>query len=186
MKSKKIREMKNFVEIPEGIEIVIEEDGTITVKKGSEQLEKDFSRISVKKEKDKVIFGQGSRGRKQEKKIIGTYVAHLNNMIQGLGEKFLYKLKICSVHFPMNVSIEKDSSELVIKNFLGEKKARKARILDGVEVKIKGEEIVVESNSKEGAGQTAANFEKITKVRSRDRRIFQDGIFITEKPGRKI
>ena len=185
MKTKKTKEMNNFVEIPEGIEIVVE-GSNIIVKKGSEQLEKDFSRIPIKEDKNKIIFDSGKRMRKHEKKLIGTYVAHLKNMIKGIEEKFTYKLKICSVHFPMNVSVDKNSSELIIKNFLGERKPRKAKILDKVEVNIKGEEIIVESHNKEGAGQTAANFEKITKVRSRDRRIFQDGIFITEKPGRKI
>ena len=54
----------------------------------------------------------------------------------------------------------------------------------GVEVKVDKENIEIKSDNIERAGQSAANIEKGTKVRNKDRRIYQDGIFITEKPGR--
>ena len=116
--------------------------------------------------------------------MFGTLKAHFNNMIKGLTEKFKYKLQIANVHFPMNVSVDKNANELVVKNFLGEKKDRRIKLVEGVDVKVNGEVIELESINIEKAGQCAANIEKGAKVRNKDRRIFQDGIFIVEKPGR--
>lgn len=84
----------------------------------------------------------------------------------------------------MNVSVEKGN--VIVKNFLGEKMARVARILEGSEVKVNGDEIIVTSVNKETAGQTASNIEQCTRVTNKDRRIFQDGIYITQKGGKSV
>ena len=114
---------------------------------------------------------------------MNTLAAHINNMIKGVQHKFEYKLKVCFSHFPITIEIKENEAN--IKNFLGEKTPRKAKILDDVEVKIDKDIVEIISNNRESAGQTAANFEKATWIRMRDRRIFQDGIFITHKPGRE-
>lgn len=59
-------------------------------------------------------------------------------------------------------------------------------MLDGVEIEVKKDSITLKSINKEAAGQTAANFEKATKIRNRDRRVFQDGLFIINKCGKDI
>lgn len=124
------------------------------------------------------------KANKNDYKKIASFVAHAKSLFAGLGEEYIYQLEAVNVHFPM--TLKKEGSELIINNFLGEKKPRKAKILAHVNVDVKGTKITISSPNRELAGQTAANFERATKVRGRDRRIFQDGIFITSKPGRKL
>lgn len=121
---------------------------------------------------------------KKEKKLLNTMVAHIRNMMKGVTEGHLYKLKVCSGHFPMNITIK--GNDFSIKNFLGEKIPRAIKIKEGAEVKLNGDMIEVTSCSKETAGQTAADIEQLTRITNRDRRIFQDGIYIIEKDGKKI
>jgi large subunit ribosomal protein L6 len=45
---------------------------------------------------------------------------------------------------------------------------------------------VLTGSDLEQVSQTAANIERATKIRGFDPRVFQDGIYITEKAGRPI
>jgi large subunit ribosomal protein L6 len=129
------------------------------------------------------FYARGKEGKitKKEKRVIGTFAAHISNLIIGITDGFEYKLKICSGHFPMNVKVE--SEEVVIKNFLGEKVPRRARISSGVSVDIKGDIISVKATDIDAVSQTAARIEQSTRITNRDRRVFQDGCYITEKAG---
>ena len=178
------QEIVETIEIPEGIEIEILNDSVIA-KKNSKKNELKFKEISIEKEGNLLkLFIK--KGNKNSRRLIKTMTAHINNIFHGFDKPFVYKLQIASVHFPMNVTYDSNKREILIKNFLGEKNNRKAGIEDGVDVKIEKDIILLTSYNKESAGQSAANIERATKIKSRDRRVFQDGIYIVEKAGRKL
>jgi len=169
------------IEVPKEMEAEVK-GREIKIKKGDKEICKNIP-MSIKKNENKIIINV-KKATKNEKKLIGTTASIIKNMISGLNEDFVYKLKICSVHFPMNVTIE--NGKVMIKNFLGETKPRVVKVLEEADVKIEGDVIEVKSSDKEIAGQMAADIEAATKVKKRDRRIFQDGIYMTEKAGREI
>lgn len=177
-------DLKEEVEVPEKVQISIDK-GIFTVKGDKGECKKSLGRpsINIKQENNKVIFF-AKKATRREKKLMYTLVAHLKNMIKGVQEPHVYILKICSGHFPMTVELK--GKDLSVKNFFGEKIPRVSKIRDGVEVKIDGDKITITSVDIELAGQTAANLEQLTKIRDRDRRIFQDGIYITDKRGTPI
>ena len=178
------KNLSRVIEIPEGIEVVINSDEVI-VKGNDNEIVKRFDKGKILLAvADNKVMVSAKGATRRESKMIGTIWACINNMIKGISENFVYTLEICNVHFPMNVKVE--GNKVIIKSFIGETVKRVARILPRVNVDIKGNKITVSSCDIEAAGQTAANLEKATKLTGRDRRIFQDGIFVTEKPRRKI
>ncbi len=172
------------VEIPNGINVNVE-GSTIKVRGSKEEIIKKInsSRIKIKNENNKLNFSVEGSSRK-DKDILNTIVAHFRNMLEGANSTYTYKLKVCSGHFPMNVTVDKE--KVIIKNFIGEKLPRVAKIIQGVQVKVNGDIIIVESNDKDKAGQVSANIEIATKIPHKDRRVFQDGIFLVEKAGEII
>ena len=175
------KEIIKEIEIPEGINVEI--DGTKLVVEGPEgknQRNYKMPNVSVVKNGNKVIVSS-KKATKNEKKLVNSFAAHVKNMIDGVQKKFEYKLKICFSHFPITVEVK--GKEIIIKNFLGEKIPRKTTIPEGVEVDVNKDVVTVKSTDLEKAGQVAANFEVATRIRNRDKRVFQDGIFITSKAG---
>jgi len=178
------KEIFQKIEIPEGVEIHIAGDAiTVKGKEGENKRSFDLGGLVFEKEGNTVRIGH-KKSTKKEKKMINTIVAHIKNMIKGVQKKFEYKLKIVFCHFPITVEIK--GREVLIKNFLGEKTPRKTQIPEGVDVKVDKDIITINSTDKELAGKAAANFETATRIRMRDRRVFQDGIFMTNKAGREI
>ena len=182
--TKEWRSMEYTVEIPqEGVQVEYNFPN-VTVKgdKGEITRKLRFPNVEITVEGSQVKIST-SRYTKKLKKIMSTYRAHINNMITGVTEGFEYKLKVVYAKFPMTVEL-KDST-LIVKNFLGEKVPRVVKIpQDIVKVEVKGEDITVTGIDKEECGKIAALIEQSTRINHLDRRVIQDGIYITNKPHR--
>ncbi len=180
---KKKKKIEEIIKIPEEIEVSIDKEIKIYGKKG-EIKKKIFDRdIKIgKREKDIVISSE--KNTKREKKKVGSFKAHIKNMIKGAIDGHSYKLKICASHFPMNVSVEGD--KFIVKNFLGEKVPRVLKLKEKDLVKIEGDKILVEGVDKEIVAQTAASIEQLCKIKNKDKRIFQDGCYIISKDEKEI
>lgn len=167
------------VQIPDDVEVEIN-GAMIHVKGPKGKLERTLAhpRLTIEKKNNKVEV-KCEIPRKKEIALVGTFAAHIRNMIKGARKGFEYKMKIRYSHFPMKVSVKDD--EVIIENFLGEKHPRKAKIFGNVAVTVQQDEITLTGTTKEDIGQTAANIERATRVRRRDIRVFQDGIYITTK-----
>ena len=174
--------IKNTVDILEGVQVEVNKS-RVKVTGSLGTLEREFPHPDIKivKKENQVVFEVAASTKKQ-KTMVNTFKAHLINMMKGVTKSYTYKLKVCSGHFPMTVALEGD--KLTIKNFLGEKSPRKAYLIPGIKVEINGNDINVTGINKEETGQTAANIERSTRITNKDRRRFQDGIYITEKPKR--
>lgn len=179
-----LQKLEETLSVPEGT--TVEVDGSMLVAKGEKgEISRKIGsrRVAIRKTDDTLVFTAENATRK-EKRSLRTARAHAQNMMRGVSQGHVYKLKICSGHFPMNVALNNGVFE--VKNFIGEKVPRTLKIDPSCEVTIQGEEIVVESADKEAAGRQAAAIELLTRRPGFDTRVFQDGIFITEKDGKEV
>ncbi len=172
-------EVKHEIEIPEGVNVSYK-NYMLHVKGPKGELDREFKhdRVEMSVEDGKIVI-YCALPKKKDYSLAGTWEAHVRNMVKGVTGGFEYHLKILFAHFPMKVSVKGD--KVVIENFLGERSPRYAKIYGDVKVEIKGDLVVVKSVNKEHAGQTAANIERATRIKDRDPRVFQDGIYIVKK-----
>ncbi len=171
--------IESTIAIPDGVSVT-QDGNTVTVKGPRGELSRNFAHPSVN-----VAIGEGhvvvscEFPNIREKAMVGTFHAHVRNMIHGVTEGYTYTLKIVFSHFPMKVAVKGDKVE--IDNYMGGHAPRFANIVGGCKVKIAGADVTVEGNDIEAVGQTAANLERATSRGGFDKRVFQDGIYIVHK-----
>lgn len=176
----KVSKVQESVQIPTDVEVHLEDDILIfSGPKGKVSKKVNLPKISLKKKDSKIIIEADSSKRKSQA-FLGTAESLLQNMTKAVTEGFTYKMRIVYAHFPISVKIKDDSVE--IHNFLGERKPRVADIVGDTEVKLEGDEITVSGLDKEEVSQTVANIEQATQIKRRDLRVFQDGIYVVERP----
>jgi large subunit ribosomal protein L6 len=176
----RLPEISKIIQVPDDVEVIIEKRKVI-VKGAMGTLTRDFSYvpISISADDDRTIRVWAEWPRKKEASLVGTIYSHIQNMITGVEKGFIYTLKIVFSHFPISVKVK--DKMVLIENFTGERRARKAKIIGDVKVKVESEDIIVEGINLEHVSQTAANIEQATKVKKKDPRVFLDGIYVYER-----
>jgi len=170
---------QDVVEIPEGAAVKFS-GGRVTAKGKMGEVARELSHlhVSMKMSGANITIRTGS-DRKKDKALVGTFTAHLRNMLAGVTNGFEYKMKCVYAHFPIKMSVK--GKEFVVENMLGENKPRRAQIVGDTKVAIAGEVVTLTGINLEQVSQTAANIELMTRIKDRDPRRFQDGIYIVQK-----
>jgi len=172
----RLPEISKTIQVPDGVEVSLA-GKKVTVKGEKGVLTRDFSYAPISIDTNgQTVRVWANWPRKKEASLVGTIHSHIQNMISGIQKGFSYKLKIVFSHFPISVKVQ--GKTVLIENFTGERRARKAKILGDVQVKVQSEDIVVQGVNLEDVSQTASNIEQATKVKRKDPRVFLDGIFV--------
>jgi large subunit ribosomal protein L6 len=173
------KEIVQTLTVPEGITAELKDIHTLSLSNSKGALTRKFKshrlKISVKGNK---ITLEGTPANKQTSALLMAIVSHIKNMIEGIMFGYKYHLKIVYSHFPMTVKVE--GNEVVIRNFIGEKYPRRAKIVGETKVEIKGEDVTISGKDKENTSQTVSNIELTTKVKGKDIRRYTDGIYFVE------
>ncbi|MFQ3293244.1 MAG: large subunit ribosomal protein L6 [Halobacteriales archaeon] len=173
--------MRVEVDIPDDVTATVDHlDLTVEGPNGSVTRRLWYPDVSVSVADDVVVIESDAENSKTNS-TVGTFESHVENMVHGVTEGWEYHMEVFYSHFPMQVTVE--GEEVVIENFLGEQSPRRTVIHGDTEIDVDGEEIVLRGTDKEAVGQTAADIEQLTRVKDKDTRVFQDGVYITQKPG---
>ena len=170
------------VEIPEGVEVEVNSRVIkVTGPRGS--LTRDFKHMSMdlRKVGNTIRVDVWFANRKQLA-TVRTVISHIDNMMVGVTRGFMYKMRFVYSHFPINVTLNGDNVE--IRNFLGEKRVRKVKLLEGVKYVRSADvkdQIELSGNDIAMVSLTAAQIQGQTNVRKKDLRKFLDGIYVSEK-----
>lgn len=165
--------------IPEGVQVSVDGD-VVSVRREGTSLSRTLTHPAIEiGVEDGRVAVRSRLARKRERALVGTFASHIRNMIQGVTEGFTYRMRVVYAHFPVKVSVQGD--RVVIENFLGERHPRKARVMKDTKVEVRGDTVTITGPDVEAVSQTAANIEQATRIRKKDPRVFQDGIYIVSK-----
>jgi large subunit ribosomal protein L6 len=160
------------MDIPQGLNVRIE-GHKIVVKGPAGEIQKSFPKgVQVRADGGKVEIVSG------DKAVRGTLEAIIGGMFHGASKGYIRNLKLLYAHFPITVEVK--GSDIMIKNFLGEKQPRKTVLVGATKVQAKGQSVTVSGPDKEAVGQTIANMRIAMKIKDKDGRVFQDGIYDVE------
>jgi len=149
-------------------------------------LTRDFSHVAIDlqvKKGGRQLLAEMWFGDRLGLATIRTVMTHVKNMIKGVRQGFLFKMRMVYAHFPIGVNIEKEGQEVEVRNYLGEKKVRKVDMLGDVTCKRSDnkDEIIIQGTSLDDVSQSCARIQQIARIRDKDIRKFLDGVYVSSR-----
>jgi large subunit ribosomal protein L6 len=129
---------------------------------------KKGDKIEIDSVKDKVLA-------KKAAKVEVTFKKELENDMNGVTQHFEKKMRTVFAHFPITVEVK--GSDVLIKNLIGERFPRTSKIVGTTKVEVKGQNVRIYGTSLDDVSQTAANIRQTCKMKNKDTRVFQDGLY---------
>ncbi len=166
------------IEIMQGVSVEIK--GTEIDTKGSLGSNRRIfndSLIKVSKKENRLVI-EATKEKGLEKKAAKAAISfrkELENDMNGVNKYYEKNMRIVFAHFP--ISVEVKSGKVYINNMIGERVPRISDIVGSTKVEIKGENVRVYGTSLDDVSQTAANIRLVCKIRNKDSRVFQDGLY---------
>merc|ERR1712156_949085 len=185
---------EDFVEIPDDVTVTLKAR-KVTVKGKRGEVTKNFSHVAceLKKMKQDTKKAKGNFirirmwfGGYKQACAVNTLKSLIENMITGVTEGYRYKMRLCYSHFPINATVAKDGSSVLVKNFLGGKQDKLITMFGGTEVRLTPadqvkDELVFEGPDNAAVSLCAALTNQVCKTGPKDHRKFLDGIYVSAK-----
>lgn len=160
-----------MIAMPQGVSVQLS-GNRISVKGPKGTVERTFSPLVAISVSGNEIKVDG------DKMHVNTTESLLAAMAKGVTEGYKKELKIIYAHFP--ISLEVKGQDVIIKNFQGEKMNRRSRLVGDTKLVAKGQAATLTGSDKEAIGQSMANLRTAMRIKEKDDRVFQDGIYEIE------
>ncbi len=176
--------MTTEIEIPEGVKVELLDNGErikVSGKLGSTTKKVNTLLVEAKIEGNRIVIAP-VEGKEKAKRAILAETALSNEIkraIHGVQEGITKHMKVIYSHFPMNFEVK--NNEVLVKNMFGERLPRVAKIVGDTKVEIKGQDVYVRGVDPYDVGQTVANLFKLSFLKDKDSRVFQDGIYLLKE-----
>ncbi len=166
------------LKIPDGITVNVDGD-VISVKGSLGENRRRFngSLLNVSSGQGEItIKATESKGLKKKAEVsVQSLAKEISNDMAGVAKYFEIRMQALHAHFPLTSEVK--DGVVLIKNVAGERSPRTAKIAGNTKTEIKGQELRIYGTMLDDVTQTAANIRKACKIRHRDERVFQDGIY---------
>ena len=157
------------LELPEGVSARIENKQLILKGPQGEVKIAIARKVNVELQNRKIVVNSANKA------LQNTTEALVINMITGVNQGYKKTLKLIHAHFPITLLVS--GKEITVKDFLGEKMPRKTKVFGNTKVESKGPNVTISGPDKHAVGQTLANIRTAMKIKDKDGRVFQDGIY---------